>query len=98
MANGAYYGEIVAWGDGGHKIYNNVFLGGGVRYGIDANSSENEIYFNTFVRCPLAVYVHEGETGNRVQNNVLVEGRIEDHGRASVISNNLQAEPKFIGE
>jgi len=96
MANGGYYGEIVAWGDGGHRIYNNLFLGGGVRYGVDANSSGNEIYHNTFVRCPLAFYVHDGETGNRFQNNVLVDGRLEDHGRGSLISNNLKAEPMFV--
>jgi hypothetical protein len=96
MAKGRYYGEIVAWGDGGHKIYNNVFLGEGVRYGIDANSSDNEIYHNTFVRCPLAIYIHEGESGTRVQNNVVVEGRIEDHGSASVISSNLLADPTFV--
>jgi hypothetical protein len=96
MANGRYYGEIVAWGDGGHKIYNNVFLGGGVRYGIDANSSDNEIYHNTFVACPLAISIHEGKTGTRVQNNVLIDGKIEDHGSASVISSNLQADPTFV--
>jgi hypothetical protein len=73
-----------------------VFLGGGVRYGIDANSSDNEIYHNTFVRCPLAIYIHGGKTGNRVQNNVVVEGKIEDHGSASVISSNLQAAPSFL--
>jgi hypothetical protein len=95
MANGGYYGEIVAWGDGGHKIYNNVFLGGGVRYGISANSNGNEIYHNTFVGCPRAIYLHQGKRGNRVQNNVLVEGKIEDQGVVSVISNNLKADPKF---
>jgi hypothetical protein len=67
-----------------------------VRYGIDANSSDNEIYHNTFVRCPLAIYIHDGKTGTRVQNNVLVEGKIEDHGSASVISNNLHADPTFL--
>jgi len=96
MAGGGYYGEIVAWGDGGHKIYNNVFLGGGVRYGISANSNENEIYHNTFLGCPRAIYLHEGKKGNRVQNNILVEGKIEDHGRGSVISNNMQADPEFL--
>jgi hypothetical protein len=96
MADGRFYGEIVAWGDGGHKIYNNVFLGGGVRYGISANANGNEIYHNTFVGCPRAVYLHEGKQGNRVQNNVLVEGKIEDHGRGSVISNNMQADPEFL--
>jgi hypothetical protein len=73
-----------------------VLLGGGVRYGIDANSSDNEIYHNTFERCPLAIYIHEGESGTRVQNNVVVEGRIEDHGSASVISSNLHADPTFL--
>jgi hypothetical protein len=96
MANGRYYGEIVAWGDGGHKIYSNVFFGKGVRYGIDAISSDNEIHHNMFVRCPLAISIHEGESGTRVQNNVLVEGTIEDHGSASVISNNLHADQTFL--
>jgi len=96
MANGGYYGEIVAWGDGGHKIYNNVLLGGGVRYGISANSNKNEIYHNTFVGCPRAIYLHEGKNGNRVQGNIIVEGRIEDHGHGSVISNNMQADPGFL--
>jgi hypothetical protein len=98
MATGGYYGEIVAWGDGGHKIYNNVFLGDGVRYGVDANSSANEIYHNTFVRCPTAVYLHKGRKDNRVQNNLLVESRIEDHGRDSVISSNLATDPQFRNE
>lgn len=96
MADGRYYGEVVAWGDGRHKIYNNVFLGGGVRYGISANSNGNEIYHNTFVACPRAVYLHPAKEGNRVQNNLLVAGRIEDDGRGSVISNNFSAEPRFL--
>jgi hypothetical protein len=44
----------------------------------------------------LAIYIHEGKTGTRVQNNVLVEGKIEDHGSASVISSNLLAAPTFV--
>ena len=42
LANGGYCGEIVAWADGGHKIYNNVFLGGGGRLGTRARPESKQ--------------------------------------------------------
>ena len=68
-----YYVEIIAWGEGNNKIYNNVFFGEGKRGGISLNSVNNRVYHNTFVDSFLRDRVPSGKPGNQVVNN-LVEG------------------------
>jgi hypothetical protein len=68
-----YYVEIIAWGEGNNKIYNNVFFGEGKRGGISLNSVNNRVYHNTFVDSCYAMEFHRDKPGNQVVNN-LVEG------------------------
>jgi len=75
-----YYEDIIAWGAGGHKIYNNVFYGEGKRGGISLNSNNNQVFNNTFVGSTYAVGFGEGKTGNRVFNNI-----VQDAARPFVI-------------
>ena len=70
-AGGAYYLEIIAWGEGNNRIFNNVFFGEGKRGGISLNSIDNRVYNNTFVGSTYAVGFHKGKPGNRVVNNVV---------------------------
>jgi hypothetical protein len=66
-----YYWDVIAWKEGSHRIWNNVFYGEGKRRGISLNSPNNQVYNNTFVgsRSPLQFYA--GKPGNRVFNNIL---------------------------
>jgi parallel beta-helix repeat protein len=66
-----YYLDIIAWGQGGNRIYNNVFYGEGKRGGISLNSDNNQVYHNTFVGCTYGIEFHAGKTGNRVMNNII---------------------------
>jgi len=70
-AGGAYYLEIIAWGEGDNRIFNNVFLGEGKRGGVSLNSIDNRVYNNTFVGSMYAVSFYKGKPGNRVVNNVV---------------------------
>ena len=70
-AGGAYYLDIIAWGEGGNRIFNNVFYGEGKRGGISLNSVNNRVCHNTFVGCAYAVGFHAGKTGNQVTHNIV---------------------------
>jgi len=65
-----YYVDIIAWGQGNNRIYNNVFYGEGKRGGISLNSAGNHVYHNTFLGSAYGVEFHVGKTGNRVINNI----------------------------
>ncbi len=65
-----YYVEIIAWGEGNNKIYNNVFLGEGKRGGISLNSVNNRVFHNTFLGSAYGVEFHAGKAGNQVINNI----------------------------
>jgi parallel beta-helix repeat protein len=65
-----YYVEIIAWGEGNNRIYNNVFYGEGKRGGISLNSINNRVYHNTFVGSAYGIEFHAGKTGNQVTNNI----------------------------
>jgi hypothetical protein len=75
-SGGSYYVDIIAWGQGGNRIYNNVFYGEGKRGGISLNSSDNGIYNNTFVGSTYAVGFYKGKTGNRVLNNIVQDATV----------------------
>lgn len=68
-----YYLDIIAWGEGGNRIFNNVFHGEGKRGGISLNSIDNKVFHNTFVGSTYAVSFHAGRPGNQVFNNIVVE-------------------------
>lgn len=72
-SSGGYYTEIIAWGQGNHRIYNNVFYGEGKRSGISLNSTGNTVANNTFVAGSTAVMFHKGKPGNTVTNNVFLD-------------------------
>ncbi|MBN1674131.1 MAG: fibronectin type III domain-containing protein [Kiritimatiellae bacterium] len=72
-ATGGYYVDVVAWGTGRHKIYNNLFFGEGKRDGISVNSSENEIHHNTFAGSPECIQLYANKLGNRIYNNLCVD-------------------------
>ena len=65
-----YYVEIIAWGEGNNRIYNNVFYGEGKRGGISLNSFNNRVHHNTFVGSAYGIEFHTGKTGNQVTNNI----------------------------
>lgn len=67
-----YYLDIIAWGQGGNRIFNNVFYGEGKRGGISLNSVDNRVYHNTFIDSTWAIGFHAGKGGNRVMNNLMV--------------------------
>ncbi|MBM4016806.1 MAG: DUF1565 domain-containing protein [Planctomycetes bacterium] len=70
-SGGAYYVDIIAWGEGGNRIFNNVFYGEGKRAGISLNSVNNLVTHNTFIGSRSAVSFHNGKAGNRVLNNIV---------------------------
>ena len=70
-SGGSYYVDIIAWGQGGNRIFNNVFYGEGKRGGISLNSIDNLVCHNTFVGSAYAVAFHQGKAGNRVLNNIV---------------------------
>jgi len=65
-----YYVDIIAWGQGSNRIYNNVFYGEGKRGGISLNSTGNHVYHNTFLGSANGIEFHAGKTGNQVINNI----------------------------
>ncbi|MBM4033771.1 MAG: hypothetical protein FJ291_18590 [Planctomycetes bacterium] len=67
---GSYYVDIIAWGKGGNRIFNNVFYGEGKRGGISLNSPDNLVAHNTFVGSAYGIEFYKGKAGNRVLNNV----------------------------
>jgi len=69
-SGGGYYLDIIAWGQGGNRIYNNLFYGEGKRGGISLNSVDNLVACNTFVGSTYGVGFHKGKAGNRVLNNL----------------------------
>lgn len=71
----AYYLDIIAWGQGGNRIVNNVFYGEGKRGGISLNSPDNQVYHNTFVGSTYGAAFYEGKPGNRVVNNIVQDAR-----------------------
>lgn len=77
---GSYYVDIIAWGQGNNRIYNNVFYGEGKRGGISLNSIGNRVYNNTFVGSAYAVAFYRGKPGNHVVNNI-----VQDAARSFLI-------------
>ena len=73
VARSPYYVEIIAWGQGGNRIYNNVFNGEGKRGGVSLNSVNNQVCHNTFVGSAYGIEFYAGKSGNRVVNNILVD-------------------------
>jgi hypothetical protein len=69
-AGGAYYLDIIAWGEGNNRIFNNVFYGEGKRGGVSLNSVNNLVAHNTFVGSTYGVGFHAGKAGNQVINNI----------------------------
>jgi hypothetical protein len=65
-----YYVEIIAWGEGNHRICKNTFHGEGKRGGISLNSFNNRVCENRFEGSAYAIQFHAGRTGNQVTNNV----------------------------
>lgn len=70
-AKDRYYLDIIAWGEGGNLIYNNVFFGEGKRGGISLNSIDNKVFNNTFVASTYGVGFHANKPGNVVMNNIV---------------------------
>ena len=70
-SGGSYYVDIIAWGQGGNRIFNNVFFGEGKRGGISLNSTGNLVCHNTFVGSAYAVAFYQGKAGSRVLNNIV---------------------------
>lgn len=70
-SGGSFYVDIIAWGQGGNRIFNNVFFGEGKRGGISLNSTDNLVSHNTFVSSAYAVAFYQGKVGNRVLNNIV---------------------------
>jgi hypothetical protein len=79
-ARSPYYVEIIAWGQGGNRIFNNVFHGEGKRSGISLNSVSNRVWHNTFVGSACAIEFHVRKPGNQVFNNIM-----KDAARAFLI-------------
>jgi hypothetical protein len=75
-----YYTDIIAWGQGNNRIFNNVFYGEGKRSGISLNSVSNRICHNTFVGSASAIQFHSGKPGNQVLNNI-----VQDAARAFLV-------------
>ena len=71
-ASGSYYTDIIAWGEGGNLICNNVHLGEGKRSAVSLNSTNNRVFHNTFLDCTSAIGFHAGKPGNRVMNNLVL--------------------------
>jgi len=71
-ASGSYYVDIIAWGEGGNLICNNVHLGEGKRSAVSLNSANNRVFHNTFLECASAIDFHAGKPGNRVMNNLVL--------------------------
>jgi Periplasmic copper-binding protein (NosD) len=68
---GRYYVDIVvSAGEGGNKIYNNLFYGEGKRAGIRLSTPNNQVYHNTFVDSVPALQFGRGNTGNKISNNI----------------------------
>jgi len=68
---GGYYVDIVvSSGEGGNKIYNNLFYGEGKRTGIRLSTPNNQVYHNTFVDSVSALQVRPGNRGNKIFNNI----------------------------
>ncbi|MBM3891149.1 MAG: hypothetical protein FJ388_18715 [Verrucomicrobia bacterium] len=65
-----YYVDIVAWGEGGNRIFNNIFYGEGKRGGISLNSVNNRVWHNTFVGSACAIEFYARKSGNQVLNNI----------------------------
>jgi hypothetical protein len=65
-----YYVDIIAWGQGNNRIFNNVFYGEGKRSGISLNSVGNRVCHNTFVDCASAIQFHRDKPHNQVLNNI----------------------------
>jgi hypothetical protein len=65
-----YSTDVVAWEEGGNRIYNNVFYGEGKRRGISLNSPNNLVYHNTFVGSANPLQFYAGKPGNRIFNNI----------------------------
>ncbi len=74
-SGGGYYLDLIAWGQGGNRIFNNVFHGEGKRGGISLNSRDNKVYHNTFVGSTYGVGFHDGKPGNHVLNNIVQDAR-----------------------
>jgi hypothetical protein len=66
-----YYTEVIAWKEGSHRIWNNVFYGEGKRTGISLNSPNNWVYNNTFVGSLSPLQFYAGKPGNQVFNNII---------------------------
>jgi Right handed beta helix region len=68
---GGYYVDIVvSSGEGGNKIYNNLFYGEGKRTGILVSTPNNQVYHNTFVGSVSALQLRGGTRGNKIFNNI----------------------------
>lgn len=67
----SYYTDIIAWGQGGNRIFGNTFLGEGKRSGVSLNSVSNDVFENTFTGSARPVQYYDNQPGNRVTNNVV---------------------------
>lgn len=68
-----YYLDIIAWGQGRHRIFNNVFFGDNKRGGVSLNSVDNQVYHNTFVGSTFGIGFHDGKPGNVITNNIILD-------------------------
>jgi hypothetical protein len=66
-----YYVDIIAWGEGHNRIFNNLFEGEGKRSGISLNSVSNRVWSNTLVGCVTPFEYYPNKPGNVVTNNVV---------------------------
>lgn len=66
-----YYTDLIAWGQGGNRIFGNTFLGEAKRSGISLNSISNRVWSNTFESPATAIQFHDGKPGNQVVSNLV---------------------------
>lgn len=66
-----YYTDIIAWGQGGNRIFGNTFLGEAKRSGISLNSVSNRVWNNSFESPATAIQFHDGKPGNQVVSNLV---------------------------
>ena len=48
-----HYVDVLLWAHDGNQVFGNEFHGEGQRAGIDPQTSNNHIYGNTFIQCPI---------------------------------------------
>jgi hypothetical protein len=70
LGGGYYVDIVVSSGEGGNKIYNNLFYGEGKRRGIALSMPNNRAYHNTFVGSVSALQLSRGSRGNKIFNNI----------------------------